>query len=75
MNVSASLIAEGIKKSKCAGLARAAALLNEHVHDLPAFLTGAQGKHMLPYLQELAAELIRERDHGRRGNVGAAQQR
>ena len=62
VNVSASLIAEGIRKSKCAGLARAAALLSEHAHDLPAFLAGAQGKHLPAYLQELAAELVKERD-------------
>jgi PAS domain S-box-containing protein len=62
VNVSASLIAEGIKKSKCAGLARAAALLNEHAHDLATFLAGAQGKHLAAYLQELAADLVRERD-------------
>ncbi len=62
VNVSASLIAEGIKKSKCAGLTRAAALLSEHAHDLATLLAGAQGKHLLPYLQELAAELVRERD-------------
>jgi len=62
VNVSASLIAEGIKKSKCAGLARAAALLSEHAHDLATFLAGAHGKHLPPYLQELAADLVRERD-------------
>jgi len=62
VNVSASLIAEGIKKSKGAGLARVAALLKEHAHDLAGFLAGAQGKHLSPYLQELAADLIRERD-------------
>jgi PAS domain S-box-containing protein len=62
VNVSASLITEGIRKSKCAGLARAAALLSEHAHDLPAFLAGAQGKHLPSYLQELAAELVKERD-------------
>jgi PAS domain S-box-containing protein len=62
VNVSASLVTEGIRKSKCAGLARAAALLSEHAHDLPAFLAGAQGKHLPAYLQELAAELVKERD-------------
>jgi PAS domain S-box-containing protein len=62
VNVSVSLIAEGIKKSKCAGLGRAAALLSEHAHDLATFLAGAQGKHLPPYLQELAADLVRERD-------------
>jgi PAS domain S-box-containing protein len=62
VNVSASLIAEGIKKSKCVGLARAAALLSEHAHDLATFLAGAQGKHLAAYLQELAADLVGERD-------------
>jgi PAS domain S-box-containing protein len=62
VNVSASLIAEGIKKSKGVGLARAAALLGEHAHDLATFLAGAQGKHLAPYLQELAADLVGERD-------------
>ena len=62
VNVSASLIAEGTKKSKCAGFARAAALLSEHAHDLATFLAGAQGKHLPAYLQELAADLVSERD-------------
>jgi PAS domain S-box-containing protein len=62
VNVSASLIAEGIKKSKGAGLVRAAALLSEHAHDLANFLSGAQGKHLVPYVQQLAADLVRERD-------------
>jgi len=62
VNVSASLISERIKKSKCAGLARVAALLSEHSHDMATFLAGAQGKHLPLYLQELAADLVRERD-------------
>jgi PAS domain S-box-containing protein len=62
VNVSASLLAERIKKSKSAGLARAAALLSEHTHDLATFLAGAHGKHLVPYLQELAADLVSERD-------------
>ena len=62
VNVSASLIAEGIRKSKGAGLARAAALMTEHAHDLATFLAGAQGKHLAPYLQGLAADLVGERD-------------
>src|ERR1700724_1531992 len=57
VNVSASLITEGIRKSKCAGLARVAALLSEHAHDLATFLCCCQGKHVLPYLQRVAADL------------------
>jgi PAS domain S-box-containing protein len=62
VNVSASIVAERIKKSKCCGLARVAALLQEHAADPTAFLTGAQGRHLPVYLQELAAALLAERD-------------
>jgi PAS domain S-box-containing protein len=62
VNVSASVVSERIRKSKCAGLARVAALLSEHAPDLTAFLTGSQGRHLPVYLQELAADLIAERD-------------
>jgi signal transduction histidine kinase len=61
VNVSASLVAERIKKSKCAGLARVAALLAGRT-DLAAFMNGAQGRHLPNYLQELADELLAERD-------------
>jgi PAS domain S-box-containing protein len=62
VNVSASLVSERIRRSKCAGLTRVAALLSEHAPDLTTFLTGSQGRHLPVYLQELAAELIAERD-------------
>jgi signal transduction histidine kinase len=62
VNVSASLVAERIRKSKSAGLTRVAALLREHVADLPGFLAGAQGRHLPAYLQELAADMASERD-------------
>jgi PAS domain S-box-containing protein len=62
VNVSASLVAERIRKSKCGGLARVSALLAEHAADLATFLTGAQGRHMPAYLGALAAELTAERD-------------
>jgi PAS domain S-box-containing protein len=61
VNVSASLVAERIKKSKCAGLARVAALLQSQT-DLAAFMRGPQGQHLPGYLQELADELESERD-------------
>jgi signal transduction histidine kinase len=62
VTVSASLVSERIRKSKCAGLARVAALLSEHAADLMTFLTGSQGRQLPVYLQELAADLIAERD-------------
>ncbi|HEY1891075.1 MAG TPA: ATP-binding protein, partial [Steroidobacteraceae bacterium] len=62
VNVSASVVSERIRKSKCAGLAKVAALLSEHAPDLKTFLTGSQGSHLPAYLGELAADLIAERD-------------
>jgi PAS domain S-box-containing protein len=62
VNVSASIVSERIKKSKCVGLSRVAGLLRQHASDLSAFLAGPQGTHLPAYLQELAAELIAERD-------------
>ena len=62
VNVSASIVSERIGRSKCSGLARAAALLLEHAPDPTAFLTSARGRHLPVYLQELAAELTAERD-------------
>ncbi|MGN6453031.1 MAG: ATP-binding protein, partial [Steroidobacteraceae bacterium] len=61
VNVSASLVAERIKRSKCAGLARVAALLGAQ-SDLATFMSGAQGQHLPAYLQELTDELQSERD-------------
>jgi PAS domain S-box-containing protein len=62
VNVSASVVAERIRKSKCVGLTRVAELLNQHTDRLASFLTGEQGRHVPVYLQELAAELVAERD-------------
>jgi len=61
VNVSASIVAERIRKSKCTGLARVAALLGEHA-DPTAFLTGPKGRQLPAYLEELGADLVAERD-------------
>ena len=61
VNVSASLVAERIRKSKSAGLERVASLLSAQA-DLTAFLASARGRHLPTYLQELADELRAERD-------------
>ena len=62
VNVSASLVAERIKKSKCASVARVSALLKDHAGDLPAFLAGPQGRQLPAYLKELSEVLVAERD-------------
>jgi len=62
VNVSASIVSERIRKSKCTGLTRVAELLRDHASDPAAFLAGPQGRHLPAYLQELGAELLAERD-------------
>ena len=62
VNVSASMVAERIKRSKCTGLGRVAKLFDDHAADLGAFVSSPQGKHLPPYLTELANELLAERD-------------
>ena len=51
-----------IRKSKCAGLARVAALLSEHAGDLAGFLAGARAGTCRSTCTELATELVAERD-------------
>ena len=62
VNVSASMVSERIKRSKCTGLGRVATLFKEHAADLGTFVGGPQGKHLPAYLTELANELVAERD-------------
>jgi PAS domain S-box-containing protein len=62
VNVSASMVSERIKRSKCAGLGKVAKLFKDHAADLGAFVSSAQGKHLPAYLTELAGELLAERD-------------
>jgi PAS domain S-box-containing protein len=62
VNVSASMVSERIKRSRCAGLGKVAALFRDHAADLAAFVSGAQGKHLPAYLTELAGDLTAERD-------------
>jgi len=62
VNVSASLLAERVKSSKCAGVSRVAALLAAQAADLPAFFAGARGQQVPVYLKELAADLLADRD-------------
>lgn len=62
VNVSASLVTERIRKSKCAKVEQLAALLEQHAADLAGFLAGPQGKHLPEYLKELAKGLAAERD-------------
>jgi PAS domain S-box-containing protein len=59
VNVSASLVADGVKKSKVASLANVVALLREHEHDLGTFITSdSKGKQLPGYLSQLSDHLL-----------------
>ncbi len=62
VNVTASLLAERVKNSKCSGVSKIATLLAAQAADLPGFFAGARGRQVPTYLKELAADLLTERD-------------
>jgi signal transduction histidine kinase len=58
VNVSATLVADSVSKSKISGLSRAAALLQEHELDLGAYLSSdPRGKILPTYLRQLSEHL------------------
>lgn len=61
VNVSASVVADHLKRSRIDNLARAASLLREHAADLGEFLTGdPKGRQLPAYLDKLAELLADE---------------
>jgi PAS domain S-box-containing protein len=61
VNVSATMLRDGIQKSKISSLAKLTALLNEHTADLGQFLTAdARGKQVPDYLHQLTDRLAAE---------------
>jgi PAS domain S-box-containing protein len=63
VNVSASLAAERLRRSKGARLGEVAALLEQHKEDLPRFLgEDPRGQKLPQYLSALAAQLSGERE-------------
>jgi PAS domain S-box-containing protein len=61
VNVSATLIADHLRKSKIASLGKVTALLGEHATDLGAFFTSNPKGQQLPgYLSKLAEHLLEE---------------
>ncbi len=61
VNVSASLVSDGIRGSKLVDLSRAAALMRQHASDLGAFIAhDPKGQALLPYLEQLADCLVHE---------------
>ena len=63
VNVSVSLIAEEVHKSKVKSLTRAANLVNEQADNLVTFITeDERGKHLPQFLTSLAEKLSNEQD-------------
>jgi PAS domain S-box-containing protein len=63
VNVSINLVADNLRRSKAGNLARAAALLHEHEHDLGAFLsTDPKGRRLPDYLAQLSERLVADQD-------------
>ena len=61
VNVSSALVSEQVRKSKAANLNKLAILVQEHQHDLAAFLTSdPKGRQVPGYLVGLAAQLTQE---------------
>ncbi|SPE62915.1 putative Histidine kinase [Verrucomicrobia bacterium] len=61
VNVSVTLLSDGIRQSKLAALSRVAAVMREHADDLGAFITrDPKGRLMLHYLEQLAEHLLQE---------------
>ena len=59
VNVSASLVVDGMKKCKIAKVAKVAAMMREHEHDLGTFITSDDKGRQLPgYLGQLAEQLL-----------------
>jgi PAS domain S-box-containing protein len=63
LNVSASVIATGLRNSKADSLARLGGLLREHQNDLAAFLSrDSKGKRVPEFLASLASHAVEERE-------------
>jgi PAS domain S-box-containing protein len=61
LNVSASVVADGLRQSKVGSLAKVAALLQEHEHDLPAYLGADPKGRLIPeFFRSLTAHLAEE---------------
>jgi len=63
VNVSAGLIVENVKKSRISSLPKVAVLLQEHTHELGAFITNdSRGKHLPVYLAQLSENLLADQE-------------
>jgi PAS domain S-box-containing protein len=59
LNISASLVADRVKKPRAAGLSKVVGLLQQHAADLGAFVSADErGKHLPFYLGQLSEHLL-----------------
>jgi signal transduction histidine kinase len=66
VNVSINMLTDYLERSQVANLPRVVALLEEHGHDLGAYLANdPRGRHLPGYLQQLAEQLLTERTQQR----------
>lgn len=64
VNVTTTLVNDGIRKSKAVNIRKVAALLQEHEADLPRFLTeDSRGRQLPGYLKTLANHLQQEQEY------------
>ncbi|MBC8095220.1 MAG: GHKL domain-containing protein, partial [Akkermansiaceae bacterium] len=64
VNISATVIAENLQKSKAANLLKVVQLLEENAADIGEFMTGSRGKQVPLYLSQLAGQLAIEQQKG-----------
>jgi signal transduction histidine kinase len=76
VNVSTNMLAQRVRKSRVSSFPRVVAMLQEHAHDLGAFITSdAKGKLVPDYLAKLSENLLAEQEatigelNSLRGNV------
>ncbi len=61
VNVSATLVADGLKKSKAVNLGKIVALLDEHAADLGAYLSSdPRGRQLPDYLRQMSEHVVQE---------------
>jgi PAS domain S-box-containing protein len=57
VNVSATVVADSLRRSRVAGLQKAVTLMHEQGEDLPIFMASERGRQLPVYLAQLAAQL------------------
>ena len=62
VNISAEVLAEGLRQSRVDGVAKLANLFAAQAADLPAFLAGPRGRQVPAYLADLSSVLLAERE-------------